>query len=196
MSGANVPSSCRWARKSAVALATFETARDGGRRHGCWGGGCDAAKLPNTWKHHSTLRCLTPHFSCSLCKYPLNQNSNMPTTRSRARGIPENTPPQNLPAPVPTSSKWKSAKLPKNSEAARSNGADLLQTLLEEQEKELDEALGQKECSSHTRSRGRGRGRGHGCRGGRGSRGGSQAMTPEIADAETLEVDNLDTMVS
>lgn len=124
----------------------------------------------------------------------------MPTTRSKTRGTPEDAPPQNSSAPTPKPPKRGPAKLLKDPEAARSNGAELLQTLLEEQEKELGDAVGpkgrggrQSRGRGNARSRGRGRGRG----GGKGSKElGSRATTPGMKDVETSEVDDLVTKVS
>ncbi|KAF9789201.1 hypothetical protein BJ322DRAFT_1105068 [Thelephora terrestris] len=111
----------------------------------------------------------------------------MPMTRSQARGPPEDTPAQNSSTPTLKPPKWGPAKSPKDPEAVRSNGAELLQTLLEEQEKELDDAVGPKGRGGR-QSRGRGRGRGHG----RGRGGGrDSATTPKLEDVETSKADDL-----
>ena len=72
-------------------------------------------------------------------------------TRSKTRGDPVNTP-QKSPNRKLT---VRPEKVQKDPEAARIHGTNLLQTLQEEQEQELHDALG-------TENHGRGRGRGHG----------------------------------
>ena len=129
------------------------------------------------------------------------------TTRSKTKPNAGKEPlskPQSLPQKPP---KWNTkAELDralKDPVSARQSGADLLETLREEQKLELDDALGGEGCT-HTHGRGHGRG-GHGCGRGRGrrcgcgcgcgrgrgrKRGGEQSdqeMTPVAEDSEVMD---------
>jgi len=134
----------------------------------------------------------------------------MPTTRSKAKkdsgDIPQKPPPP-PPKPSKRNSKVGPSQAPKDLETARNDGANLLQTLLEKQKQELDDALGTEDRGSSGRSRsrgrvhsrGRGRGRGLGCGRGRGrghGRGGGQngqvIAVDDITAAETAGVESDD----
>ena len=87
-------------------------------------------------------------------------------------------------------------KAPKDPVLAREKGVDLLETRQEEQEQELDDALGGGGSNrsgghgrGHGRGRGRGRGRGHGCGCGHGRGGGrgNQEVTLVIEDLEAVD---------
>ena len=129
-------------------------------------------------------------------------------TRSKTRGDPVNAQP-------PKSANRKSAvqpgKVQKDPEAAREHGTHLLQTLQEEQEREIQDALGIEGHGGCSNGRGTGRGRGHGhghgrghshghsrgCGGGHmgGTKSGKESETPAVEDATPAaipEADGLD----
>ena len=205
MLGIQVALSCRGQVESSVALAALEAARNrGGRRHDGQGGRRDKVKWQNT-EHSSEnvtvqlhiTQYLSPDLTfCSTTGMPM-------ATRSKTRGEPVATPPK---SPNHKSSVLL-GKAQKGAEAARKRGAHLLWTLQEEQEQEVQHALGTKSGGGHSGGRGRGRscgrshGRGHGCEGGcvSGAQSSGEPKTPAVEDVvftATLEMDGLDEHVS
>lgn len=113
-------------------------------------------------------------------------------TRSKTRGDPVNAP-QKSPNQEST---VRPGKVQKDPEAARIHGTDLLQTLQEEHERELHDALG---TESHGHGRGNGRGCGHGRGRSRGHGGGGvggawsvEETTPAVNDAPFMASSDMD----